>query len=87
MFVFRRSIDSTNRLEPLILKQVRKKPPPYLEQIDELLMDFEPDESVGENTHSDDEDTVQKQSSTMSSTQQRLHSVCRKNTNTVITIY
>ena len=49
----------------------------YLEQIDEMLLDFEPDDTMGENTHSDDEEAALNETTTatttVSSTQQRLH--------------
>ena len=54
---------------------------PYLEQFDEMLLDFEPDDSVGENTHSDDEDdglTELTTTSSVSSTQQMLHRLLKK---------
>ena len=50
----------------------------YLEQIDEMLLDFEPDDPVGENTHSDDENTVHIESSTRSSKHQKLHRLPKK---------
>ena len=51
---------------------------PYIEQIDEMFLDFKTDDSVGGNTHFDDENTVQTESSTMSSTQRRLHRLLKK---------
>ena len=55
---------------------------PYLEQIHEKLLDFNPDDSVGENTHSDDEDGGPTETTTttpiVSSTQQRLHRLLKR---------
>ena len=54
----------------------RQKFLPHLEQIDEMLLDFEPDDTMGENIHSDDEEAALNETTTtttVSSTQQRLH--------------
>ena len=68
-------------LMDLSLKNIshqRQKFLPYLEQIDEMLLEFEPDDTtMGENTHSDDEGAALNETTTatttVSSTQQRLH--------------
>ena len=68
-------------LMDLSLKKIshqRQKFLPYLEQIDEMLLDFEPDDTtMGENIHSDDEEAALNETTTattnVSSTQQRLH--------------
>ena len=47
-----------------------------------MLLDFEPDDSVGENTHSDDEDGGPTETTTttpsVSSTQQRMHRLLKR---------
>ena len=68
-------------LMDLSLKNIshqRQKFLPYLEQIDEMLLEFEPDDTtMGENIHSDDEEAALNETTTatttVSSTQQRLH--------------
>ena len=64
------------------VSQQRQKFLPYLERIDEMLLDFEPDDSVGENTHSDDGEGGPTETTTttlnVSSTQQRLHTLLKR---------
>ena len=58
-------------LMDLSLKNIshqRQKLLPYLEQIDEMLLEFEPDDTMGENTHSDDEGAALNETTTATTT-------------------
>ena len=83
-------VDSLLDLSLKNISHQRQKFLPYLEQIDEMLLDFKPDDTMGENTLSDDEGAALNETTTLtttvSSTQQRLQ-IPEKNTKTVHTIH
>ena len=83
-------VDYLMDLSLKIISHQRQKFLPYLEQIDEMLLEFEPDDTMGENIHSNDGEAALNEFTTtittVSSTQQRLHRFLKR-TRTVFTIH